>query len=351
MLMCSKAVANVIFVITLVLASTILGAPEGHPSARVLIVEHPAATQAFSPQSKPVEAMMKAGLLKFTGASDEKFAWRSLVSTQDVIGIKVHSAPGRTSGTRPVVVAALLESMLRGGILPGQIVIWDRRSVDLRLAGYDDLARKYQVSIAGALDEGFDRESFYATPLLGKLVYGDLEFGEKGEGVGRKSYVSKLLTKRLTKILNVTPLLNHNQAGVSGAIYGLAMASVDNTLRFEDTDRLTTAVPEIYALPELADKVVLNIVDALICQYRGEERSLLHYSTVLNQLWFSRDPVAVDALAIQVLDQTRAERKSHRNTLQIYSNAALMDLGVADTNRLKIERIQMSAPATPVETY
>ena len=349
--MCSKAVANVIFVITLVLASTILGAPDASLSARVLIVEDPAATQAFTPQSEPVEKMVKAGLLKFTGAANEKFAWRSLVSTQDIIGIKVHSAPGQTSGTRPVVVAALLESMLRGGVAPSQMVIWDRRSVDLRRAGYDDLARKYNVSIAGALDEGYDRESFYATPLLGKLVYGDLEFGEKGEGIGRKSYVSKLLTRRLTKIINVTPLLNHNQAGVSGVLYGLAMASVDNTLRFEETDRLTTAVPEIYALPELSDKVVLNIVDALICQYRGGEQSHLHYSTALNQLWFSRDPVAVDALAIQVLDHNRADRKSHRSTLQIYANAALMDLGVADTNRLKIERIQMRAPAKRVDAY
>ena len=37
----------------------------------------------------------------------------------------------------------------------------------------------------------------------------------------------------MTKIINVTPLLNHNLAGVSGILYGLAIGSVDNTLRFE----------------------------------------------------------------------------------------------------------------------
>jgi len=54
------------------------------------------------------------------------------------------------------------------------------------------------------------------------------------------------------------------------------------------------AVPEIYALPVLSDRVALNIVDALICQYQGEERSLLHYTAALNQLRFSRDPVALE---------------------------------------------------------
>lgn len=287
--------------------------------------------------------MLETGILRFTGAASEKSAWATLISTQDVLGIKVHSAPGRTSGTRPAVVESLIESLLRSGIAPDRIVIWDRRAVDLRLAGFYEVAKKFNVEVAGALDEGYDSEVFYTSPLLGKLVYGDVEFGKKGEGTGRNSYVTKLLTKRITKIINVTPLLNHNQAGVSGALYGLAMASVDNILRFEEPERLATAVPEIYGLPELADKVALNIVDALICQYRGEERSLLHYSTTLNELWFSRDPVAVDTLAIKVLDQNRgAETRSRKSALQIYNNAALMDLGVAEADKIKIERLQLA---------
>ena len=64
-------------------------------------------------------------------------------------------------------------------------------------------------------------------------------------------------------------------------------------------------MPEIYALPLLGDRVVLNITDALIGQYEGGGRALLHYSAVLNQLWFSRDPVALDMLAIQELANER----------------------------------------------
>jgi hypothetical protein len=342
--MWSKVVANIYFALTLAgLAGPAFSAEP--PASRVLVVTHPSATQAFSPQPRVLQTMLREGILRFTGENNESAAWQSLVSSQDILGIKVHSAPGRMSGTRPALVSAIIDSLLNSGTKPEQIIIWDRRLVDLRLAGYDELADRYGIKLAGALDEGYDSKSFYPTPLLGKLVYGDLEFGKKGEGIGRNSYLTKVVTQRITKILNVTPLLNHNQAGVSGALYGLALGSVDNTLRFEDPDRLAVAVPEIFAMPELADRVVLNIVDALICQYRGEERGYLHYSTALNQLWFSKDPVAVDSLAIGVLDENRADTKSRRSTLQIYANAALMDLGTSDTNRIRIERLQLGETA------
>src|SRR5262249_4636946 len=217
-------------------------------------------------------------------------AWSSLISTQDTVGIKVFSAPGHTSGTRPAVVEALVKSLLDAGHPQKQIVVWDKHLSDLRQAGFFELAERYGVRVAGAAEAGYDEKTFYETALLGQLVWGDLEFGQKGEGVGRKSYVSKLVTQQMTKIINVNPLLNHTFAGVSGNLGGLALGSVDNTIRFEnDAERLATGVPEIIALPALGDRVILNIVDALICQYQGEEKTLLQYSQPLNQLWFSTD--------------------------------------------------------------
>ena len=147
----------------------------------------------------------------------------------------------------------------------------------------------------------------------------------------------------MTKIINLTPLLNHNEAGVSGNLYSLALGSVDNTLRFEgDTARLTTAVPEIYALPALGDRVVLNIVDALICQYEGGQHGLLHYSTVLNQLRFSRDPVALDMLSVRELDRQRhaAKAPNVKPNLDLYNNAALLELGVSDVKKIQVDTLK-----------
>jgi hypothetical protein len=307
------------------------------------MVQDPEATDAFQPNSDHVQAMVNRAITNLTEKSTVPAAWLSLVSTQDIVGIKVFSEPGPNSGTRPAVVAAVVQGLLSAGLRPQQIVVWDKYQSDLRLAGFFDLAKRYGVRVAASSEAGYDETNFYAAPLLGNLVWGDFEFGKKGEGVGRKSFVSKLVSLQMTRIINITPLINHNEAGVCGILFSLALGSVDNTTRFEsDTARLATAVPEIYALPALGDRVVLNIVDALICQYEGEERSLLHYSAVLNQLRFSRDPVALDVLSLQELDRQRQIAKAPlvKTNRELYANASLLELGVSDVKKIQVENIR-----------
>jgi hypothetical protein len=286
--------------------------------------------------------MVDRGITKLTGKTTVPEAWRSLVTTQDVVGIKVYSTPGPNSGTRPAVVAAVVDGLLAAGLPPKQIIVWDRQLADLRLAGFFELSDRYHIRVAGSAQAGWDEKVFYNpdSPILGNLIWGDLEFGKKGDGVGRKSFVSKLVCREMTKIINATPLLNHNEAGVSGNLYSLATGSVDNLVRFESSpDTLATAIPEIYSLPALSDHVVLNITDALICQYEGGERGLLHYSATLNELRFSRDPVALDVLSIQELTRQRrlATAPSVRPNFKLYSNAALLQLGVDDLKRIQVD--------------
>ena len=308
-----------------------------------MIVQNDQATEAFSPREAIVQTMVNRGIIELTGSATLAGAWLSLVTTQDVVGIKVNSVPGPHSGTRPAVVEAVARGLMEAGLPPQNIVVWDKYDTDLRLAGYFALARKLGIRCAGSLRAGYDAEVFYDTPLIGNLVWGDLEFESKAENTGRKSYVSRLLTHDITRIINVTPLLNNNEAGVSGNLVGLALGSVDNTRRFEgDRRRLARAIPEIYALPSLSDRVALNIVDALVCQYEGGERGLLHYSAVLNELRFSRDPVALDVLSIQELEKQRKSAGAMRlkPNLEIYDNAALLELGVNDVSKIKVERLR-----------
>jgi hypothetical protein len=319
--------------------------PETTPTRpRVVIVQDDEATDAFDPRPAVVRALVRHGITNFTGQTDVAAAWRSLVNTQEIVGIKVFSAPGPQVGTRPSVVAGIVQGLLAAKIPAPHIVIWDRQLSDLRQAGFGDLARQYGVRLAGALDSGWDTNVFYDSPLLGQLVFGDLEFQKKDEGVGRKSFASRLVTTNITKIINVSPLLNHNSVGVCGNLYSLAMGSVDNTLRFEgDPGKLAQAVPEIYALPVLGDRVVLNIVDALICQYQGEHMSRLHDSVALNQLRFSTDPVALDVLSVQEINAQRVRAallsSLRTNRFDLYRNAALMELGSADTNKIELRRV------------
>ena len=323
-------------------AANIFSSGASGPDARVVTVQNPEAIDAFRPRPEIVRTMVNRGITNLTGEITVPAAWRSLVSTQDVVGIKVYSTPGPNSGTRPAVVAAVVEGLLAAGLPPGHIVIWDRQTTDLRLAGFFDLAKRYGIRVASSAQAGYDEKVFYESPLIGNLVWGDLEFGRKGDGIGRKSFVSKLVTQDITKIINLTPLLNHNEAGVSGNLYGLSMGSVDNIVRFESyADRMATAVPEIYNLHVLSDHVVLNITDALICQYEGGERGLLHYSATLNEVRFSKDPVALDVLSVQELDRQRkaANAPVVKPNLDLYNNASLLELGVSDVKKIQVETL------------
>jgi hypothetical protein len=314
-------------------------------ASRVVIVENTNAISNFQPDENAVQTMVNLAVTHFTGKTTAADAWHSLVSTQDVVGIKVFSAAGELSGTRPIVVAAVVRGLLDAGLPATNIIIWDKHADDLRAAGFFKLAAQLGVRAEGAMETGYDPTNFYLpdSPVIGNLLYGDLEFGQKGEGVGRKSFVSLLVSRQITKIISIAPLLNENEIGACGQLYSLALGGVDNTFRFEsDVDRLAVAVPEIYALPSLGDRVALDITDALIGQYEGSSRGLLQYSFVLDQLWFSRDPVALDTLAIKELEHERRvlDAPEFKPNLELYSNATLLQLGMNDTNKIRVEKIK-----------
>jgi hypothetical protein len=141
----------------------------------------------------------------------------------------------------------------------------------------------------------------------------------------------------------VAPLINENNGGVCGHFFSLALGSVDNTRRFaNDTDRLAIALPEIIALPSIGDRVTLNVTDALLGQYQGGPAGYLQYSTVLDQIWLSHDPVALDVLSLKELarEADTFGAKPLPMDSQIYTNAALLELGVDDPAKIQIERVR-----------
>jgi hypothetical protein len=316
-------------------------------AVRVVVLQGENLLDAYLPDDARVDAAFNRGLTFFTRTTTVSNAWRSLVATNDTVGIKVFSEPGPLSGTRPAVVAAIVRGLLAAGLPSGQILIWDRHAGDLRAAGYFNLGRTLGVRVAGAAEAGYDPNAFYLpdSPITGALVWGDLEFGKtnKDFSVGKKSFVSKLVSRQMTRIISVAPLLNENAAGVCGHFFSLALGSIDNTRRFAgDPDRLAIALPEIDALPLIGDRVALHVTDALLAQYEGGPAGYLQFSTVRNQLWLSHDPVALDTLALKelMLDRRLVGAPPMPTNFAIYTNAVLLQLGVDDPARIQVEKIQ-----------
>lgn len=328
-------------------AQEVFPQPATNSAARVVIVQGTNLLHAYLPDEVRVTAAFNLGLTTFTHATNVSTAWLSLVSTNDTVGIKVFSEPGPLCGTRPAIVAAIVRGLLAAGLPPGRIVIWDKHADDLRAAGFFQLGAQLGVRVAGAMDTGYDPTNFYLpdSPIIGDLVWGDLEFGKKGKGVGKRSFVTKLLSHDITKIICVAPLVNEPEAGVCGQFYSLSLGSVDNTRRFDDDpDRLAVALPEIYALPSVGDRVVLNVTDALLGQNDGGPAGYLQFSTVLDQIWFSHDPVALDTLALKELERERRkfnpDAPPFHSNFTIYTNASLLQLGISDPARIQVREVR-----------
>jgi hypothetical protein len=314
-------------------------------AAQLTIVQGENLLHAFQPESAVVEEHLNLGLMKFSRSTSVANGWRTIIHTNDTIGIKVFSQPGQVSGTRPAVVAAVVNGLRAAGVPGENIIIWDKRENDLRAAGFFQLARQLGVQAAGAMESGYDTNTFYLpdSPVSSLLVWGDVEFGRTNENSGKKSYVTRLLTGRITKIISIAPLMNENAAGTCGHFFSLALGSVDNTRRFTiAADRLAVALPEIYALPAIGDRVALLITDALLVQYQGGPASYLQFSSPRSELWFSRDPVALDTIALKELakERKRLDLPAENLNLEIFQNAALLQLGITDISRIMIERMR-----------
>ena len=204
---------------------------QGAKKSPVVKVRDPMATHFFKPDLSRVIAMVETGVQRVTGKKTPAAAWRSMFTPKDVIGIKVNSHSGTLIGTRPSVVAAVIEGLLQGGIPASQIVIWDKQLHDLKQAGYAKFTQKYGVQIAGARDSGYDEWNPYQLKAFGgKLQPGDHLFGKTK--YSNISHLSKLVTHRFTAIISIHSPMFIPQKGTSGHLAELALASADNIQRF-----------------------------------------------------------------------------------------------------------------------
>lgn len=287
-----------------------------------------------------LRTMVAAGLKTLTGAPDEAAAWRAIVSSNDVVGIKINTQAAPLLATHRAVVDALVDGLRSAGLSAEQIWIFDRDPAKMRQAGFAAEGAAREVAVTA--ENAWDAESFYENKLVGRLIWGDLLFRVQEEQLSTRSHLPKLLTRTLTKLINVPALQSHDACGLCGCLHNLSLGMVDNTRRFEQYGQNgDPAIAEICALPVIRRKLALNVMDALVAGYAGGPTFRPQYSWQPNTLFFSFDPVAVDAVCLQLIEAKRKEanisplgaRAAHIAT------AARLGLGQSDLNRIQLVEI------------
>ncbi len=314
------------------------------------MVHDSAAIQQYRTNSAVVRAMVNRLVLAVTGQPDVARAWRSLVAPTDKVGIKISAAGGQLFTTHRDVVNAIVDGLVAAGHPRSEIIVWDRTLTGIGEAGYRPGAEGYQL-LSILPRDGYDPKAVITAPLMGQLIWGDLDFrSDRGkmpplsdtENTSDRSYFCRIVSTGVTKIINVPVMSDNEMNGLAGCLYNVTIPNIDNWRRFGEKSGFgASSVAEIYSSPTIRNKVVLNIMDGLVAEYAGGPQSQTNFALHHATLYASKDPVALDAVALRKLEEWRAKyRVAPIGKAAAYVEiAAELGLGNFDPNRIEIRNV------------
>lgn len=324
---------------------------------KVVAVKDGQAMNEQGVNGKVVASMFEKGMGALTGKPLPE-SFKMFFNKNDIVGIKVNPVGAGLISTRLEVVDAIIAWLKQGGLPTANIVIWDRFDYMLADAGFT-AARYPGIAIEGlqTMDEAaaegksqddsrwLGKDGHHVSEKnfdLGAYYFADVEAPQDKPYLnqhvfnGKYSYFGKLLTKRLTKIINV-PVFKNTGNGVSMATKNLGYGAVCNTSRLH-RPLFFDVCTEVLAFPVMRDKLVLNVTDGLRAQYDGGPGPLAQATWFLNTLYFASDPFALDMTCHNLIVEKRKAMKVQVNEHPKYSEylryAERLGLGIADPARI-----------------
>ena len=335
--------------------ATGLKTPVAPARSFVYTARDPGAISRYETRDGRVRAMVDRLVAAATGKESAAAGWRSLVEPRDVVGIKIAAAGGASGGTHRAVVAAVVDGLEEAGVPKANILVWDRDAEDLHAAGYlarDERTPTFDCNVLAIEPKvGYDPKYVFRSPTPGKLIWGDLLFvgnavpadlglhgaldprarspleaatrsapspaantGNDQKKSARElnlssdSHYCTILSRRVTKVVNIPVLADNLYVGIGGALYNCTVPNVDNWRRLVAAPRYgSTAIPQMYSDPNVGGKVVLNLTDGLVAQIAGAPAFMPLYARHHATLYASRDAVALDATLLRQLEIWRKE--------------------------------------------
>ncbi|MBU2650130.1 MAG: DUF362 domain-containing protein [Bacteroidetes bacterium] len=328
----------------------------GKYPGKVVQISNPLSVVDDQPQEEEAYRMLKEGILALTGATTLADAWRQFVNPDEIIGLKVNPVAGKPLTTSHAVTKSIVRQLQEAGIPKENIVIWDRRLMQLHETGYTE--ENYPgIKIMGTeqqdADGGFyDKDGvLYGEKMIDKDWYYWADCEEEYDAYtlpymvnsGKYSYFSKICTQEIDKIINV-PILKNAGPTVTLCLKNLAYGAITNTGRLHKPLWSETCA-EVCAFPPLRDKVVLNIVDGLRGCFDGgpgaNPQFICNYSTMI----IGTDPVAVDRIGYGIVIAKRMEEgvqeKESPVGIKFMQLAEKLELGVSDKEKINLVELNI----------
>jgi uncharacterized protein (DUF362 family) len=311
---------------------TPLFAQDSGSKSRVAYLENPNLLTNYDPKPEAVKEAVAKLLTTLTGKDQLADAWKDLgLEPGDTVAVKIAALGDRRTSTSQEVIAAVTASLVAAGVNPEKIIIWDRLERDLTRSGFTASNTRGKIQTRAVIPGpnsdipglGWDPETPpYFNPTMGELIYGDLKFQPSlldgmpasapptgsADRTPYWSYYTKLVTRKDVKVVNLGTMTSDSSLGIFGCCASLALGSVDNNRRLmkPNADQDTT-LGEILISDPLKPKTILHISDGLVIKFAGNRTFDANYASTPGILLASKDPVALDSMAVDRFEKLRAD--------------------------------------------
>ena len=276
----------------------VLSYQEGKKERVVLIRDKNVLNEELKVDSKLLSGMLDQGMAHLSGENDPLKVWKGLFNSKDIVGVKISVM---VTPTHKELIELIVQNLLSAGVEDKNIYIWDRDKVGVGSAEMFSRPRSF----------GFDND-----------------------------HLSKVI-KKCTALINVSGMKSHWLSGAAFSIKNWAGA-IDNPYEYH-TEDCCSSLGALCAIPEIKSKCRLIILDGLRPLFNGGPQINPKYLWNYNGLILGKDHVAVDTIALKIIQNKRDDFKKGKWIL----SPPPVHIGLADTkykagtsNLTKIELIK-----------
>ncbi len=343
-------------------ASGALGMPGPYPG-KVVSVKSANCLDASGDNfnAEVIRAMMSRGMCELTKQKKPIDAWKRFFHAGDVVGIKVNAGGRPWVVSSPPIVAECVRNLMEIGIKPEQIYIFERFDDQLNDCNYaQHVPVGVNIHAAEKVNRNTDRKSYDPNVYVEANFFGEED---------TRSNLMKLVSQTLTKIINIPNVKDHGAVGATGCLKNIAYGSFSNVARthVNGVSHTYSFVGTLAAVEPVRSKTVLQIMDGIRGVWHlGPFAETKKYVFYPKQILFGTDPVAIDRLLLDIVDN---ERKAHgaisiwnrdRNTLDFLNGkrrdddpntniiirepghveyAGKLGLGVSDLKKIRVKEL------------
>jgi len=286
---------------------------------------------------------------------EAKSGWALVPGEKKKVGLKIYADSGPGMATPIPLVRSVIAALERRGFAKEDVFLVGLNQLRLRMTGYLPSLASGQSAFPGhkvyVLESGrfYDPVWFYDSPLPQRF---DPIFAEsQTRGVSadtspdedRKSFLATPLFLDADFWINLPVYTDHATLGVNGALVNATLWNASNTARFfRSPANAPAAVAEMSAIPELRETWAFTLVSLQHYQFIGGPFFNSLYSVSEPRLWLSRDPVMLDSLMLERINQWRKRSGFAPVSEEIRTLEFAEMLGVGSTETATANIIKLS---------